>query len=133
MRLPISQSIIKKCILAIRIWPLAKNMSSFLQYLPLYWPVGQSRAAVQPTLSLSQNTPISWYTYTYTLWHYRLWSFQERDTKLERFLHKNQHAERKLLNFENWTNEEPQLLAKIRVDYFDFSWQKMKKLAWIRY
>ena len=25
-----------------------------------------------------------------TLWHYRLWSFQGRDTKLERFLHKNQ-------------------------------------------
>ena len=24
------------------------------------------------------------------LWHYRLWSFQGRDTKLERFLHKNQ-------------------------------------------
>ena len=22
-----------------------------------------------------------------TIWHYRLWSFQERDTKLERFLH----------------------------------------------
>ena len=24
------------------------------------------------------------------LWHYRLWSFQGRDTKLERFLQKNQ-------------------------------------------
>ena len=23
------------------------------------------------------------------LWHYRLWSFKSRDTKLERFLHKN--------------------------------------------
>ena len=46
-----------------------------------------------------------------------------RGTKLERFLHKNQHAQRKLLNFENWTSGEPQL-AKIRVfkvDYFDFS------------
>ena len=25
---------------------------------------------------------------TYLLWHYRLWSFKTRDTKLERFLHK---------------------------------------------
>ena len=25
-----------------------------------------------------------------TLWHYRLWSFQGKDTKLERFLAKNQ-------------------------------------------
>jgi hypothetical protein len=28
--------------------------------------------------------------------------------KLERFLHKNQLAQRKLLNFKNWTNGEPQ-------------------------
>ena len=27
-------------------------------------------------------------------------------TKLERFLHKNQHTQRKLLNFENWVNGE---------------------------
>ena len=26
------------------------------------------------------------------LWHYRLWSFKEKDTKLERFLPKNQHT-----------------------------------------
>ena len=45
---------------------------------------------------------------TRPLWHYRLWSFQGRGTKLERFLHNNQHAQRKLLNFENWTNGEPQ-------------------------
>ena len=44
----------------------------------------------------------------YTLVHYRLWSFKTRDTKLERFLHKNQRTQRKLLNFENWTNGEPQ-------------------------
>ena len=55
------------------------------------------------------------------LWQYGLWSFQTRGTKLERFLHKNQHTQRKLLNFENSTNGEPQQLAKIRVfkvDYF---------------
>ena len=40
---------------------------------------------------------------------------------LERFLPKNQHAQRKFLNFENWTKVIPQYLAKIRlfkVDYF---------------
>ena len=31
-----------------------------------------------------------------------LWSFQAGGTKLERFLPKNQHTQRKLLNFENW-------------------------------
>ena len=38
------------------------------------------------------------------LWHYRLWIFLARDTKVDRFLPKNQHAKRKLLNFENWVN-----------------------------
>ena len=38
------------------------------------------------------------------LWQYGLWSFQAEDTKLERFLHKNQHSQRKLLNFEFWIN-----------------------------
>ena len=54
------------------------------------------------------------------------------NTKLERFLHKNQHTQRKLLNFENWTNGVPQQLAKIRgftVDYFDFSCIKLEKLV----
>ena len=41
----------------------------------------------------------------YTLWQYGLWSFQAGSTKLERFLPKNQHTQRKL-NFENWVNGE---------------------------
>ena len=52
-------------------------------------------------------------------------------TKLERFLPKNQHTLlRKLLNFENWTNREPQELAKIRVfnvNYFHFPCKKYLK------
>ena len=36
-----------------------------------------------------------------TIWQYGLWSFQIGGTKLERFLPKNQHTQRKLLNFEN--------------------------------
>ena len=38
-------------------------------------------------------------------------SFQRRGTKLDRFLPKNQHTQRKLLNFENWVNGE---VSKIR-------------------
>ena len=40
------------------------------------------------------------------LWQYELWSFQTGDTKLEIFLPKNQHTQRKLLNFEFWINGE---------------------------
>ena len=40
------------------------------------------------------------------LWQYGLWSYQAGGTKLERFLPKNQHTQRKLLNFENWVNGE---------------------------
>jgi hypothetical protein len=32
--------------------------------------------------------------------------FQTEGTKLERFLPKNQHTKRKLLNFENWVSGE---------------------------
>ena len=37
-----------------------------------------------------------------TIWRYGLWSFQTWGTKLERFLPKNEHTQRKLLKFENW-------------------------------
>ena len=40
------------------------------------------------------------------VWQYGLWSFQRGGTKLERFLPKNEHTQRKLLNFENWINGE---------------------------
>ena len=38
------------------------------------------------------------------VWQYGLWSFQTGGTKLEKFLPKKQHTQRKLLNFENWVN-----------------------------
>ena len=46
-------------------------------------------------------SPVSWH-----LWQYGLWSFHTGGTKLERFLPKNQHTQRKLMNFENWVNGE---------------------------
>ena len=47
------------------------------------------------------------------LWQYGLWSFQTGGTKLERFLPKNQHNQRKLLNFENWCIGKVSKSAKI--------------------
>ena len=44
--------------------------------------------------------------YVNMLWQYRLQSFLAVNTKFERFLPKNQHTQRKLLNFENWVNGE---------------------------
>ena len=42
------------------------------------------------------------------VWQYRLWIFQTGGKKLEIVLLKIQHTHRKFLNFENWTNVEPQ-------------------------
>ena len=47
---------------------------------------------------------LEWFEVLEGLWQYGLWSFQAGDTKLERFLPKNQHTQRKLFNFENWIN-----------------------------
>ena len=62
----------------------------------------------------------------YVLWHYWLWSFNTRDTKLERFLHKNQHAQRKLLNFENWTNGSLSSLKNQSWFFWFFMWKNWK-------
>ena len=50
------------------------------------------------------GAPLKWHVCP--VWQYRLWSFQTGGTKLERFLPKKQHTQRKLLNFENWVNGE---------------------------
>ena len=47
------------------------------------------------------------------VWQYGLWSFQMGVTKLESFLPKNQHTQRKLLNSENWCSGEVSKSAKI--------------------
>ena len=41
-----------------------------------------------------------------------IWSFKSGDTKLEIFLPKNQHNQRKLLNFENWCSGRCQIVPK---------------------
>ena len=49
----------------------------------------------------------------HTLWQYGLWRFQVGGTKLEIYLPKNQHTQRKLLNFEFWINGKLSKSAKI--------------------
>ena len=57
--------------------------------------------------SISRDPETINYQYCiFILWQYGLWSFQTGGTKLERFLLKNQHTQRKLLNFENWVSGE---------------------------
>ena len=46
------------------------------------------------------------------VWQYGLWIFQIGDIKLEILLPKNQHTQRKLFNFEFWTNGELSKSAK---------------------
>ena len=46
------------------------------------------------------------------VWQYRLWSFQMGGTKFERWLPKNQHTQKKLLNSENWVNGEVSKVPK---------------------
>ena len=49
----------------------------------------------------------------YTFMAIRVVEFSNGGTILERFLPKNQHTQRKLLNFENWVNGEVSKSAKI--------------------
>ena len=50
--------------------------------------------------------PILWCGWA--LWQYGLWILQMGGIKLKKKMHKNQHTQRTFLNFENWTNGEPQ-------------------------
>ena len=51
-------------------------------------------------------------TIGWKVWQYKLWSFQMGGTRLEIFLPKNQHTQRKVSNFENWSNGEVSKCAK---------------------
>ena len=64
------------------------------------------------SLSIPSRVILVFLGYYIHLWQYGLWSFQTGGTKLERFLTKNQHTQRKLLNFQNWVNGEVPKSAK---------------------
>ena len=50
----------------------------------------------------------------YLIWQYGILSFQASDTKLERFFPKNQHTQRKFMNFENCCDGElPKIQKRI--------------------
>ena len=53
----------------------------------------------------------------------RIVEFSNGGIKLERFLSKNQHPQRKLLHFENWTSGEPQFL-KLIISYSHYFWRQ---------
>ena len=73
-------------------------------YLLQYFEATNANRETNNTSYESSNTQLDLLgqTSSWGLWQYRLWSFKSRDTKLERLLPKNQHTQRKLLNFENW-------------------------------
>ena len=69
--------------------------------LPGHGPPGADPLDTRQALVRGHELQVS------SLWQYGLWSFQRGgDTKLERFLPKNQHTQRILLNFEDWVNGE---------------------------
>ena len=81
-------------------WYIYKRQdSSPIQLLTFYT---NSKGAVTLKILQDLKAIINRYLIQCELWQYGLWSFQTRGTKLERFLPKNQHTQRKLLNFENW-------------------------------
>ena len=63
-------------------------------YTRYIWPLGGGEKLLQLLMCV------------WSIWQYGLWSFQTGGTKLERVLPKNQHTQRKILNFENWVNGE---------------------------
>ena len=71
-------------------------------------PAGLAHSRNSDCIKVQVETISAGFLCVPTLWQYGLWSFQTGYTKLERCLHKNQPTQRKLLNFENWTNGEPQ-------------------------
>ena len=58
--------------------------TSFSQYLPFFSQSGSRAAAVEPKVSLSQNTPVSWFTYcnTYCYTLTTIHRYVERDVSV---------------------------------------------------
>ena len=84
--------------------------SAVLAVLPLITPLHYTEKI---TLLNSEHVNKSTQTVTRAVWQYGLWRIQTGDTKLKRFLPKNQHTLRKLFNFEFWINGELSKSAKI--------------------
>ena len=68
--------------------------------------------AIKTNVLMFSHINLIFYSLTRSIWQYGLWGFQTGSTKLERFLPKDQHTQRKLSNFENWSNGEVSKSAK---------------------
>ena len=79
-------SILSSFALSMRWWSLSRFSFSISVSSGVWWKLAR----------VSNSSFLSW------VWQYRLWSFPKGGTKLERFLPKNQHIQRKLFNFKNW-------------------------------
>ena len=65
----------------LKIWNNEKssNQSSFLRYLPLFWPAEQLRADVEPNLSQPQNTLISYWSVTALMYKLHILGLENED------------------------------------------------------
>ena len=89
-------------------WPLMNRSKYYSGGRTLHpWPQSFVSQSCAPKSRVSEERLSS------QVWQYGLWSFQTGDTKLERFLPKNQHTQKKLLSFEFWINGELSKSAKI--------------------
>ena len=83
-------------------WPKVSNRSAIISQFLCLTLQGSCELLTQATCLAGDSLINPTFIKTHTLWQYRLWSFQTGGTKLERFLPKNQHTQRKLLSLENW-------------------------------
>ena len=106
---------------------LHDRLKSFLKYIALIF-MKQKYLQMFCTLFLQVSAHLLFVQTMYTLmvpmyqictiWQYGLWSFKTRKTKLERVLPKNQHTQRKLLNFEFWIYGELLKIIQIFLIFF---------------
>ena len=105
--------ILKNFLLLFLPWYILYNIKCFTNLQNLEDPAWQF-ACTEVFLTYCYFSPWELLEYqsiqSYWLELFRLLSFQERDTKLDRFLPKNQYTRRKLLYFVNWCSSE---LSKI--------------------
>ena len=66
---------------------------------------GQAEISFRGSLGIFRLTSLLICMYTMAV---RVVEFSNEVYKIRKILHKNQHTQWKLLNFENWTNGEPQ-------------------------
>ena len=89
------------------VWQVWKIVATKYYFYTHLYPSGKKKHCVYSETCVCLSSEV------HRVWQYGLWSFQTGDTKLERFLPKNQLTERKLLNFEFWINGELSKSAKI--------------------